>query len=133
MHLYKIYSIRKWKKINAKVEHVSYQEWYDIDRWLKIKNYSPKVTYSYSIDDKIHTSNDIGLFSISYPVTVECNGEEEITKFMEKYKAGTNIDIYVNPKNEEEAFLYNTVHWSFIVKYILLFLIGSVVLIGVNM
>jgi len=132
-HLYKIISIRKWKKVVAKIEDASYYEWYEVDRWLKVKNYSPLITYSYKVDDIIYTSNRIGLYELSYPVTIENNGDKDISQFIDKYKIGMKIDIYVNPKNPRESLLYNMVHWSYIVKYVSLLLVGLTCILTLNM
>lgn len=129
--LYKIYSITKWIKVDATVEDVKYKEWYEVDRWIKIKKFTPLLTYSYQLNGEKNTKDTISLFGILFEMTTEQNGEKEIEDFLQKYSVGKNIQVFVNPKNTDEALLYNYVHWSFVAKYVITLLIGTIALIGV--
>lgn len=130
LKLYKIYRMKKWLKVNAKILTSYYKEWYEVDRWIKVKKYTPVLTYVYTMGHKDFIGSSIALFDISFEVTTEHNGKEEIMDFLNKYAVGKSIEIFVNPKKIEESFIYNTVHWSFLVKYILTFIIGLIMLFG---
>lgn len=74
----------------------------NIDRAGKSPDYSPIISFNYTYEDEIYTSNNM------YPpgdTQKELDSRSAAAKITNSYTLNKNVSAYVNPENPGEAFL----------------------------
>lgn len=137
-HNIKVNSISNWPKISARVLKVGLQvktaglattdisigatnqiDYSERSVLLPASIYHPHVVYEYNLDGQIHVSN-----SFSYG-EVEYYGGAQIVNMLRNLAPGTNINVYYNPKDPAETYIYpgTKSYGSLVIQLIILLII----------
>ena len=115
--LIQIYESHTWPSVFGTIEATELQT----SSRRRVGKYSPRITYSYTIDGKSYQNNRISKTDFSS----DLGGWAK--KMIASYPSGKIVKVYYNPSNHRDSLLQPGIHWHTFVP----FAVGAVFLAAV--